>query len=1079
MDRIKHSRLFKCISFVLIITFLTLDIAYAYPPEHNVGDSTLAVPSLLQQPPINEQQARFQQSFLSQSAIIALVYAVGEYYFGNVSGGLGPLPSGHLFEVISSDLEKQLTDTGITILNIVPVEYIKNKESLEKLKLALDEIGFEGNLPDKGVVFILYEKDNERFLMQIAKKPRVSADNLPGYEWYDISDKYLVKYVPEDYTGTSSQTVETPSAPVAQELTTVKMKESPKVTISEPIAEVSAQEKKHTPNSSSKLLSFNPFAITFGTIMFTEVLSAIKDLIFAYPIIVGITGVVGAVALFFAIWKKLDSLNYNLYKLGGNNVDARTDAVKALSNHRDKTVVRALIKALGDNTWRVRAKAAAALGGIGDSEAVPALINALTDTDSDVRSSAVNALTKIGSPAVPALINLLKDTNSELRKRAEIILGKMGPSAIPDFIKALDDEDLYVSTVIMNALKNISFSNPSEVIRPLTDILVNSKNDYARIHAVQNIGHMDHITPEVILSLTMALKDRNANVRNYAAHILKDMHTGAGSAVPALIESVLTDEDPGVRMRAIRALGAIQMFTPEVVAAIVKAVEDKNDDVRRAAMEVFGKMGSKAVAAMPALNEALKDKVSAVRPRAKIALKKIQSNGSTTMYFLNPFAIGFSAIILTDVFSALMYFASTHPIITSVVGIWSVAGVLFTIWKETDPVNYNLWKLSSNNADTRVSAAIALGDPRNRSAVPYLTGRFYFDENDRVRTASAEALNRIGYNSAISGAGYAQKKKQKAETLTPSTSPRPAASNTTKLFEIVASLLNSRRTIFINAGNELSNSLIAKSVLEINIDIRALNNDMTSYEITRRVARTLTTVNSLEKYGVSRSIGDKINYLKSNIGQIEADGAMAALIVMARNAKKENQKIIIGLEADSIPGVDVRGSLQHDAISALMKEICSIGDALKSKGLDNVEIVRGSGSDLAASIIDRANITHTSLRNVVVMASIQTITSNSFSALRDAKSGEKPFLAGIDWSELIEFYSRHNESIEKQLRIRFAGLLYMTLELAAGKEPPQASVITSYKRNDRLVFFLPKAESVEYGALRRIYEGDRKALEAA
>ncbi len=201
MQRIKNSSLFGIISIILILTFVSLDISCAYPPEHNAGNSTLATPSVLQQMPINEQAARFQQSVFSQSALIASVYDIGEYFFGNANRGIEPLPSKYAEDAMRADLGKHLSDAGIKILNIVPVEYLKRTTS-EKLKSALDEIGFKGTLPDEGVVFILYRKGDKKFLVQVARKDRVSSDNLPGYEWV-VSDKYVVKYIlegPKDET---------------------------------------------------------------------------------------------------------------------------------------------------------------------------------------------------------------------------------------------------------------------------------------------------------------------------------------------------------------------------------------------------------------------------------------------------------------------------------------------------------------------------------------------------------------------------------------------------------------------------------------------------------------------------------------------------------------------------------------------------------------------------------------------------------------------------------------------------------------------------------------------------------------
>lgn len=125
MNQIKIYHLFKAICVCLIITFICLDISYAYPPEYNADNSTLAIPSVFQQRPVTEHAARFQQSVLSQSALIASVCDIGEYFFGNADKSIGLLPSKYAEVVVRADLEKHLRDTGIEILGIVPVEDIK------------------------------------------------------------------------------------------------------------------------------------------------------------------------------------------------------------------------------------------------------------------------------------------------------------------------------------------------------------------------------------------------------------------------------------------------------------------------------------------------------------------------------------------------------------------------------------------------------------------------------------------------------------------------------------------------------------------------------------------------------------------------------------------------------------------------------------------------------------------------------------------------------------------------------------------------------------------------------------------
>lgn len=300
-----------------------------------------------------------------------------------------------------------------------------------------------------------------------------------------------------------------------------------------------------------------------------------------------------------------------------------------------------------------------------------------------------------------------------------------------------------------------------------------------------------------------------------------------------------------------------------------------------------------------------------------------------------------------------------------------------------------------------------------------------------------------------------------------------------QLFELVESLLNSERAKFIETGNRLISSVPSKPDLEVTSTIGVIDKTMATAEIRQKAEKAIAAIGSLDKEGVTPETKTAIELLKKNLNQFEADGAVGSLIVLARKAKKENQKLIIGLETDWIPGITVENSLQRQAITALMKEIDSIAEALESMGLDNVEVIRGSGNQLASTILNEAEKTHTKMHNIVVMASANTINSDSFAALRNADENDRPFLAGIDPTELIKLYTEFGESVSKQLYIRLASLLYMTLELAAGKEPPQSPIIVSYDKKLRILILLPKADPIDYEMLKNNYAAEKTALAAA
>ncbi|MDP2913206.1 MAG: radical SAM protein [Candidatus Omnitrophota bacterium] len=344
-----------------------------------------------------------------------------------------------------------------------------------------------------------------------------------------------------------------------------------------------------------------------------------------------------------------------------------------------------------------------------------------------------------------------------------------------------------------------------------------------------------------------------------------------------------------------------------------------------------------------------------------------------------------------------------------------------------------------------------------------------------------DAINRIGVpekvvdiiqKSELSGKELLPEAPEKYETEKAETLPA------TQFFDIVESALVGKRAEFIETGNGFIGTLSAQSASDAAANIGTLDKKMATAEIKQRVERAIAAIESLGKEGITPEAKVAMELLKKNLNQFEADGGVASIIVLARKAKRENQKLIIGLETDWIPAINKERSLQKNAISALMKEMHSIGEALQSMGLDNVEIIRGSGSQLADSLMKASEDSNTDMRNIVVMASKDTITSDSFKVFRDAGVKDRPFLTGIDPAELIKLYEEFGELVSKQLHIKLTTLLYMTLEAAAGKEPPNAPWI-QYDSVKRILILVPSAEPKDYEDLKNAYKAEAAALQSA
>ncbi|MDD5495466.1 MAG: hypothetical protein PHP46_00020 [Candidatus Omnitrophica bacterium] len=300
------------------------------------------------------------------------------------------------------------------------------------------------------------------------------------------------------------------------------------------------------------------------------------------------------------------------------------------------------------------------------------------------------------------------------------------------------------------------------------------------------------------------------------------------------------------------------------------------------------------------------------------------------------------------------------------------------------------------------------------------------------------------------------------------------------LSEIVEDYVNNRRSEFIGKANKLiiiSNEI---SGLKDSVGAEALKHEDPTVRIEDRVKNITALIDGLHKRGISVDMTSITGFLKKNIDQFEADALIASIIIRARQARKNNQKFILGLETDWIPGIKEIGyGTQHDAINLLMCRIDELYEAMRSIGLDNVVIVHKASEELGDALSREVQKTQNRFSNVVILASDKTVKLSNFKPFMEAEDGNRPFIAVIDPRYLEEWY-KANKGSTKQLDINIIKMLYIALELAAGKENPEIPPISSYDKKHRIVILLPKAEPKDYQKeLLDIYKAREKALQAA
>lgn len=1245
MNRIKHAVLFRAMSLILVVTFAAVDISYAYGSGYDPGNSTLAVPSVMQEQPMSVTATDLRQSVFKESVLLASACEIGEIFFGDPTLGKVGHPEKYVDDAVIADLGAKFRDSGIKLLNIVPVEYLM-LTAPEKLREALDAIGFKGTLPTEGVIFVLYERSGKKLLAQIALRDKVSSNSLPGYELTG-SSRYMVKYINEGFR---------------------VREEGEKATQVTPAEIASTVEQAPTPTKPTDrtLLSIEPFSILAAASLAS---ASGKDgyvTVFCALLVIGFLGgflIIGRI--FFPVSWHLGfgdrANNYNekkLTALGSRAVPAliaRIGKVSEVSYDQDKRVVAIKVignigpaaKAAGPCLMAVmtnhresnsaREAAAEALYKIGlrpvsladkvtfmrfrsdwdglaaaGPAAVPSLITALSNEDDPVRLKAIETIGKIGpaaKAAVPSLITASGRWGTMEWKDDVIIavakaLGKIGPAAkeavprlrkileenvrgdsqakwrkievaealikidpeeanylmrslldssgdfhrrnaaaetliklrltnknvFPCFMKAIEGEETHMSVfsvlvgigpaawpVIPSLLKRLKkdYANRGYWRDDIRKILGNIDPDAkaavpALIEGLNSgldivgickaLGNIGPAAKDAVPSLTRKLNGAMENDIESISEALGKIGPAAAEAIPALTKAELSLGNVSVRRdnsiaRSIRR--TLRRIAPNAIARLITAMKDKNllleerrecvkdlseyglvvvpdlitalgdselsDEVRHALVKIGPdaiKLLSEA-AIDPNVDRHAQDLARIIRGDIESAASRENATKPARSKKLNsfePFSILIAASLDSSGVGELAEWAMQHWFLSGIIGV----AAFFIAWRIFFPVSRHLWRLGSigsaaGEAGSGLAESGGGGTAVNGPVSPGTGGLI-------VRTGSVEneVIPAVVQPPPVAGGSLPA-------------GERPAA----KLFEIVEEAANSRRKEFAKEAGQVISAVSSNAKGGFVSDDSMFGKDKASLALTLEVERALAAMDSMEASSFSEDIATKAAELKKNLKQFTADGGVASLIVLARNAKRENQKLIIGLETDWIPEAKNVTSLQHNAISALTREINSIGATLRLMGLDNVEIIQGGKDQLAKAVLDRAGATGTKMKNIVVMASIDTIGSDSFKAFNEADDKDRPFIAGVDPRTLLELYKEHGEDVEKQLYVKFAELLYLTLELAAGKEPPMSSVIVSFDKNKRLLILLPNADIMSYEKLRETYLTDKRTLVAA
>ena len=296
-------------------------------------------------------------------------------------------------------------------------------------------------------------------------------------------------------------------------------------------------------------------------------------------------------------------------------VDALCDANQAIRHEAAQVLgeigkpaqaaVPALIQMLNDRCGTVETSrapwftssdcgvASFALAAIGEpvSNVVSALVRVLgrTDVSDCVQWSAAGALRIIGDPAyptLPLLMEIFRDSQKSARVRIQAAytlaaIGEIDRDIVPLFTEGLQDRDQWIRLYSARLLGEMA-----ESPKPLVpEWLKNAWGEWMlRPYFSKELGALTAPAETVVPALIQALVDDSHHVRRMAAYALAKTGEQAAEAVPALIETMKTEDMGGVAAEALVKIGQPAM------SALIDAARDADEILHRHAIYALEKM---------------------------------------------------------------------------------------------------------------------------------------------------------------------------------------------------------------------------------------------------------------------------------------------------------------------------------------------------------------------------------------------------------------------------------------------------------------------------------------------------------
>ena len=265
-----------------------------------------------------------------------------------------------------------------------------------------------------------------------------------------------------------------------------------------------------------------------------------------------------------------------------------------------------LLAAMTHPDPRVRSGAALALGQLRplSNDTVQVVAAGLRDSSRDVQSACLTAIGQLGfrgREAVPAVRRMLQDESAAVRRQAVTILfaaAERNEALIDDLIDMTRDEDSGVQCAAIDAIR----STGPPGLRALTAVIerLRSPDLSVRESAVAMIGSHGRAAAAAVPALIELLEDDETKLRVAVSETLSQLGPAARPAFERLV-LLVDDEEPSVRAAVVRTIANIDLAPMESRPWVAGALRDEEYTVRREGFRAIQRLGRRAAIFLPDL----------------------------------------------------------------------------------------------------------------------------------------------------------------------------------------------------------------------------------------------------------------------------------------------------------------------------------------------------------------------------------------------------------------------------------------------------------------------------------------------